>query len=177
MELCFLFCWNAITNVDLERIKYELVQLQELRQVFIEAGVCADISLPCQHALQHYILSIMHFSSPNGLCSSITESKHIVAVKDPWWWSSRYKALAQMLHTINWLDKLAALNHVFVQQGMMVGMTSAYIVHALSGQLDNEDEDTKDSEDARDAEDVDDVAPVSGPRALSSMVLALHPGM
>jgi len=119
----------------------------------------------------------MLFGSPNGLCSSITELKHIVAVKDPWQWSSCYKALAQMLHTINQLDKLAALHRVFVQQGMMVGMTSAYIAHALSEQLDNEDEDTKDSEDARDAEDVDDVAPVSGPRALSSMALASHPGM
>ena len=78
-----------------------------------------------------------------------------------------------MLHTINQLDKLAALHCVFVQQGMMVGTTSAYIVHALSGQLDN----SEDSEDARDAEDVDNVEPVSGPRALSSMVLASHPGM
>jgi hypothetical protein len=46
-----------------------------------------------------------------------------------------------------------------------------------TGQLDNEDEDSEDSEDARDAKDVDDVVPVSGPRALSSMVLASHPGM
>ena len=78
-----------------------------------------------------------------------------------------------MLHIINQLDKLAALHHVFVQQGMMVGMTSAYIAHALSGQLDN----SEDSEDARDAKDVDNVEPVSGPRALLSMVLASHPGM
>ena len=75
---------NAITNLDLEHIRYELAQLQELCQVFIEAGVHADISLPHQHALQHYISSIMLFSSPNGLCSSITESKHIVAVKNLW---------------------------------------------------------------------------------------------
>jgi hypothetical protein len=49
-----------------------------------------------------------------------------------------------------------------------------------TGQLDNEDEDSEDSEDsedARDAKDVDNVVPVSGPRALSSMVLASHPGM
>ena len=37
----------------------------------------------------------------------------------------------------------------------MVGTTSAYIAHALSGQLGN---DSEDSEDARDVDDVDDVS-------------------
>jgi len=33
----------------------------------------------------------------NGLCSSITELKHIKAVKEPWCQSSQYKALIKML--------------------------------------------------------------------------------
>jgi hypothetical protein len=52
--------------------------------MFIEAGVHTDIFLPRQHTLGHYLTSVMLFSLPNGLCSSITESKHIKAVKEPW---------------------------------------------------------------------------------------------
>ena len=84
MELCYLFRRNAITSSDLDRIKYELDRFQQLRSVFVEAGVRVDISLPRQHALLHYLTSIMLFGSPNGLCSLITESKHIKAVKEPW---------------------------------------------------------------------------------------------
>ncbi|KAF9521566.1 hypothetical protein CPB83DRAFT_778511, partial [Crepidotus variabilis] len=36
-----------------------------------------------QHALSHYVLLIILFGASNGYCSSITESKHIKAVKEP----------------------------------------------------------------------------------------------
>ena len=45
---------------------------------------------------------------PNRLCSSITESKHIKAVKEPWCHSNHFKALRQMLVTNQRLNKLAA---------------------------------------------------------------------
>jgi hypothetical protein len=49
------------------------------------AGVRPDgFALPRQHALVHYLMLIRLFGLPNGLCSSITESKHIKAVKQPW---------------------------------------------------------------------------------------------
>jgi hypothetical protein len=109
MELCYLFRRNAITATDIDQIQHGLSRLHQLHEVFVEAGVRTDISLPRQHALLHYITGITLFGSPNGLCSSITESKHIVAVKRPWRRSSRYRALTQMVRTINRLDKLAAL--------------------------------------------------------------------
>ncbi|KAJ7025470.1 hypothetical protein C8F04DRAFT_878470, partial [Mycena alexandri] len=61
---------------------------------------------------------IRFFGSPNGLCSSITESKHIKAVKEPWRRSSRFNAPSQMLRTLVRLDKLAA---VLTLRGMMMG--------------------------------------------------------
>ena len=61
------------------------------------------------------------FSAPNGLCSSITESKHIKAVKQPWRRSSRYEALGQMLLTNQHLDKLAAAHVNFTHRGMLDG--------------------------------------------------------
>lgn len=56
----------------------------------------------------HYSLLITEFGAPNGLCSSITESRHITAVKKPWRRSNRYKALSQMLLTNQRNDKLSA---------------------------------------------------------------------
>ncbi|KAG6330860.1 hypothetical protein ID866_8231 [Astraeus odoratus] len=50
------------------------------------------------------------FSMLNGLCSSITESKHIKAVKEPWHQLSHFKALGQMLVTNQHLDKLSAFH-------------------------------------------------------------------
>ncbi|KIM66389.1 hypothetical protein SCLCIDRAFT_21889 [Scleroderma citrinum Foug A] len=50
---------------------------------------------------------VQQFGAPNGLCTSITESKHIEAVKKPWRRSNRHEALGQMLVTNQWLDNLA----------------------------------------------------------------------
>jgi hypothetical protein len=61
------------------------------------------------------------FGLPNGLCSSIMESKHIKAVKEPWWRSNQYNALLQMLITNQRLDKLAAALADFLTRGMLDG--------------------------------------------------------
>jgi len=67
----------------------------------------------------HYPDHIKNFGSPNGLCSSITESKHIAAVKRPWHRSNRYKALAQILKVNERLDKLAIARADFASCGML----------------------------------------------------------
>ncbi|KAG2150701.1 uncharacterized protein EDB93DRAFT_1327959 [Suillus bovinus] len=59
--------------------------------------------------------------APNGLCSSITESKHIKAVKQPWRRSSKYNALSQMLLTNQRLDKVAAARVDFTTRSMLKG--------------------------------------------------------
>ena len=61
----------------------------------------------------------MEFDAPNGLCSSITESRHITAVKRPWRRSNRYEALGQMLLANQRLDKLAAAKVDFWSRGML----------------------------------------------------------
>ncbi|KAJ7913724.1 hypothetical protein B0H13DRAFT_2465730 [Mycena leptocephala] len=77
--------------------------------------------LPRQHSLVHYRYLTQEFGAPNGLCSSITESKHIKAVKEPWRRSSRYQALGQMLTINQRLDKLTASRVDFVDRGMVPG--------------------------------------------------------
>ena len=59
------------------------------------------------------------YGAPNGVCSSITEAKHIKAVKEPWRRSNRNKPLKQMLFTNQRLDKLAAARVDFTQRGML----------------------------------------------------------
>ncbi|KAJ6527419.1 hypothetical protein B0H19DRAFT_1083965 [Mycena capillaripes] len=54
-----------------------------------------------------------------GACSSITESRHITAVKKPWRRSSRYEALSQMLRTNQRFDKPVAARADFVERGML----------------------------------------------------------
>ncbi|KIM54140.1 hypothetical protein SCLCIDRAFT_137437 [Scleroderma citrinum Foug A] len=75
--------------------------------IFVTSGICMHLSLPRQHAMVHYHELIELFGIPNGLCSLITELKHIRAVKEPWRCSNRFNALGQMLVTNQHLDKLA----------------------------------------------------------------------
>ncbi|KAJ6625657.1 hypothetical protein B0H10DRAFT_2161873 [Mycena sp. CBHHK59/15] len=105
-----LRAFSAFLNfATLSAIDAALAQYHRERTIFAESGVCPNgFCLPCQHSLTHYRYLIQEFGAPNGLCSSITESKHIKAVKQPWRRSSRYEALSQMLTINNRLDKLAA---------------------------------------------------------------------
>ena len=73
----------------------------------------------------HYHDNIKNFGAPNGLCSSITESKHIAAVKRPWRRSNRYKALSQILKVNERLNKLAAARADFSNRGMLTSLALA----------------------------------------------------
>ena len=84
MEVCYLVQQDKISTMDLEMIDKGIIHFHRRRQVFIDTGVRVSVSLPRQHALVHYLESIVLFGSPNRLCSSITEAKHIKAVKEPW---------------------------------------------------------------------------------------------
>jgi len=84
IEVCYIVRRDRITIVDLEEFQFHFARFQDLWTIFICAGVHVNVALPRQHALLHYYYSMQLFGSPNGLCSSITESKHISAVKEPW---------------------------------------------------------------------------------------------
>lgn len=83
-------------------------------------GVREDgFGLPRQHSMAHYSELIRQFGAPNGLCSSITEAKHIKAVKEPWRRSNRHNPLGQILWVNQRLDKLAAARVHFTSRGML----------------------------------------------------------
>ena len=169
MNFCYLVRCNAITSDTLHEIKIMLARFHYHREIFIQTSVRIDISMPRQHALKHYPHSICLFGSPNGLCSSMTESKHIKAVKEPWRRSSRYKALLQMLRTNSRLDKMLFARRTFAEQGMMAGSTSSYTAMLLRGEQPAVGE-AADQED-----DSNDMGPTSGPKVLSSVELACTP--
>ncbi|KAI0245200.1 hypothetical protein BJV78DRAFT_1277494 [Lactifluus subvellereus] len=174
LNFCYIVRQNAITATNLDKLKDVLERFHHHCEFFIgTAGVKGEfISLPRQHSLLHYIRSVRLFGSPNGLCSSITESKHIKAVKEPWRRSSRYKALVQILRTISRLDKLAAAQRAFTQLGMMDGTTASYTAMIREGGRPQ----PRATLMADDGDEDDDSGPVAGSKALSSVELAHLPG-
>ncbi|KAH9851016.1 hypothetical protein C2E23DRAFT_733502 [Lenzites betulinus] len=123
MDFCYLVRRDIITTDTLVQIEDALERFHRDRVIFEEIGVRLPdgFSLPRQHSMMHYPFLIQQFGAPNGLCSSITESKHIKAVKEPYRRSNRYEALGQMLITNQRLEKLAAARADFVSRGMLNG--------------------------------------------------------
>lgn len=153
-------------------MKDALAYFHELRIVFVETGVRPDgFALPRQHALVHYVDCIHLFGSPNGLCSSITESKHIVAVKEPWRRSNRNEPLEQIIKTNARLSKLGAARVVFGQSGLLQG-------DVLTAALQHIGADVEDSQQAKDATylALRDSMDADGPRCSPSVWLGHRAG-
>ena len=126
-DFTYLARRNVHTKETLDAIDDVINRFHTYRVVFEETGVrqntkrATSFSLPRQHAMVHYRSHIENFGAPNGLCSSITESKHITAVKKPWRRSGRFKALQQMLLINQRNDKLAAARRDFSSRQMLIG--------------------------------------------------------
>ncbi|KAF9234302.1 hypothetical protein BU15DRAFT_90031 [Melanogaster broomeanus] len=120
LEFCYIVRQNVITDDTLSDLKNALHRFHQHREVFRDLGVrVGGFSLPRQHSLVHYEALIRLFGVPNGLCTSITESKHITAVKKPWRRSSKHKVLGQILRTNSRLSQLAAARADFEARGML----------------------------------------------------------
>ena len=122
IEFCTLVRRNVHTTMTIKKLEEILGLYHQSRQIFIDTGIRKDDQQPPrQHSMIHYAKLIRAFGAPNGLCSSITESKHIEAVKEPWRRSNRFHALGQMLNTNLRLDKLSAARIAFKSLGMLKG--------------------------------------------------------
>ena len=123
LDFCYIARASTFTQLTLGCLDDALKRFHEHRKVFQLLGVrdptLAGFSLPCQHAMAHYHQHIKNFGAPNGLCSSITESKHISAVKRPWRRSSRHNAIHQIMKTNCRVAKLSAARSDFTARGML----------------------------------------------------------
>ena len=119
LEFCYITRRNVIYEKSLHNLRYALHRFHQYREIFREVGVRDNFSLPRQHSLTHYESLIRLFGAPNGVSTSITESKHIIAIKKPWRRSSRNNALGQILQTNLRLSQLAAARADFEARGML----------------------------------------------------------
>jgi hypothetical protein len=189
LDFCYIARKSVLTEDDLEALDTALRRFHHYREFFRDAGVRPEgFSLPRQHALVHYHCHIKNFGAPNGLCSSITESKHISAVKKPWRRSSRHHALRQMLTTNTRNDKLAAARVDFFSRGMLEGTCLGEALRTLAENEDDTDEDDITSDSDGDGSDLDGdgdengsggndpYGPIDGPPILGEVTLALKKG-
>jgi len=121
LEFCYIARHNVHDTNSLTILDNALQRFHHHHKIFRTSGVHNDFNLPRQHSLNHYVKLVCAFEAPNGLCSSITESKHIKAVKEPWRRSNHFEALSQMLLINQHLDKLAAAHVDFTDCGMLEG--------------------------------------------------------
>ncbi|KAI0739088.1 hypothetical protein C8Q80DRAFT_1222300 [Daedaleopsis nitida] len=119
LDFAYLARRSAHDSRSLSHMEAVLEQFHELRAIFVDAGVRTSISLPRQHALRHYVSGIKLFGALNGLCTSITESKHITAVKRPWRLSNRNNPLIQILQRNTRLSKITALRVELGRRGLL----------------------------------------------------------
>lgn len=161
LDFCYLVRRDIIDEAALDAIDNALARFHRDRVVFHDVRP-DGFSLPRQHSLKHYRKLVQLYGAPNGLCSSITESKHIKAVKEPWRRSSHFEALGQMLLTNQRLDKLAACHIDFKSRGMLSGSCTATIPLEPPPILPPADDGDSD--------------PTDGPRVLAQVVLAKKRG-
>lgn len=149
LEFCYLVRRPVINQETLRKIEDTLSRFHMHRKIFETTGVRTSFSLPRQHSLKHYIWAIQQFGAPNGLCTSITESRHITAVKEPWRRSNRHDALGQMLTINQRLHKLGAARADFEERGMLKGNVLSVTMKALlqaHGESDQEPEDLENND-------------------------------
>jgi hypothetical protein len=133
MEFCYLVRRDIHTEDSIAQVQDALVRFHRYRVIFESTGVRPDgFSLPRQHSATHYPKLIRMFGAPNGLCSSMTEAKHIKAVKEPWRRSSRFEPLEQMLLTNQRSDKLSASRVDFTSRGMLDGTVVSSALQSYS---------------------------------------------
>ncbi|KAF8808375.1 hypothetical protein BYT27DRAFT_7222884 [Phlegmacium glaucopus] len=85
LDVCYIARRANLDQTTLKAFDAVLAKFYMLREVFRTSGVWpTGFSLPRQHSLSHYRHLIEEFGAPGGVCSSITESRHITAVKKPW---------------------------------------------------------------------------------------------
>ncbi|KAG1846538.1 hypothetical protein F4604DRAFT_1884154 [Suillus subluteus] len=136
LKFCYIVRKNAITEHTLEKLQDAVSRFHHYCKIFLETDTISTFSLPRQHSVSHYLQLIRLFGAPNGFCSSITESKHIKAVKGPWRQLSKYQVLGQMLVMNQRLDKLAAARVNFTSCGMLNGTCLSAALEALYENLD-----------------------------------------
>jgi hypothetical protein len=142
LDFSYLVRKNVIDEDTLDQIDDALARFHKHRVIFQQLGLRDDFNLPRQHVMKHYQHLIELFGAPNGLCTSITESAHIKAVKKTWRRASKGEPLWQMLVINQRLHYLAASQADFRRRNMLHGDSlTAFLMAELQASVDNESDD------------------------------------
>ena len=131
LGFCYITQCNVHDTWSFKELDEALQHYYHYHEIFITTHIQTRFNLPCQHALIHSSKAICLFGALNGLCLLITESKHIEAIKEPWWQSSCSDVLCQMLLTNECANKLAAARADFKRWGMLWGICLLWILNKL----------------------------------------------
>ncbi|KAH9019352.1 hypothetical protein EDB85DRAFT_1873220 [Lactarius pseudohatsudake] len=173
LDFCYLVRRDMFNDDTLGLVQDALDRFHQFRTIFQTLGVRTDgFSLPRQHSLSHYRHLIRMFGAPNGLCSSITESKHIKAVKEPWRRSNRCNALGQMLIINQRLDKLAASRSNFESRRMLEGTVLTDTCEGAGLLADDEDNEGRSGGSAND--EMNETHPVDDADVVSHVYLPVN---
>ncbi|KXN85618.1 hypothetical protein AN958_11080, partial [Leucoagaricus sp. SymC.cos] len=147
LEFCYIVQKEVIISESLNgSLQEALDHFHEYCDTFVQNGVWqAHRVPPHQHSLIHYCHMICAFGALNGLCSSITESKHIQAVKEPY----QFDTLKQMLITNSQMDKLASAS--LDLQTQIIDAESEDLVATLFSERHEHDDDDNDDPEVSDA--------------------------
>ncbi|KDQ16869.1 hypothetical protein BOTBODRAFT_106422, partial [Botryobasidium botryosum FD-172 SS1] len=134
LDFCYILRRKCHDEAMIASLSPTLANFHENCEIFRTSGVRpTGFSLPRQHSLVHCEDLIPEFGSPTGYCSSITEAKHITAVKEPWRRSNRNNPIHQMMQTNQRLDQLEAARTDFTSRGMLRGSVYMAAVAEASG--------------------------------------------
>ena len=85
LDFCYLIRQPVFTPEVLDKIDAALNTYYRFREIFREAGILERDGFPIkQHTVVHFRHLIEEYGALNTICTSITESKHIDAVKKPY---------------------------------------------------------------------------------------------
>ena len=104
LDFCYII-WHDVHNTQsLKALEDALDHFHKHHEIFQTSCVHPnDFNLPQSHAGVHYLCLIWAFGAPNGLCSSITELKHIKNLGADWVIGMCYSRCLQHISTlINW---------------------------------------------------------------------------
>ena len=130
LNFCYIAHRNVHNTTSLRNLQDTLDHFHHHCKYFQECRVHPDgFNLPWQHSLIHYMYQAD--LCPNGIYSSIMESKHIKAMKELWQRSSCFEALEQMLLPNQRFNKLVAARVDFADHGMLQGTCLLWILIQL----------------------------------------------
>ena len=139
LDFCYIVRQSSLDEADLDALDNALQHFETERVIFETEGIHSDgISIPRIHALKHYREAIELFGAPNGISTSIVESKHIRAVKMPYQRSNKNEELGQVLLINQRQDKLAQFRAKCFAQGKpnKLGIMYDIFNHCPLGLLD-----------------------------------------